>query len=129
MKHLKRYNESKEDIRTLSEIFLELTEDWSAKEVKAPSQYDYHSYYEIMIPVPSMVNNPRELGVDKSLVEYLDSYIEKSTRLQDLCQEIKVCLRRVESEFPQAKIEYSVIANDTNRFIKIGIFRFEKNID
>lgn len=136
MKHLKKYNQSKvnedssylnhEDINLLNEIFIVLVEDWGAKPIKLPSHYDYHSYYEIMIPVPSMVNTPRELGVDKSLVEYLDSYIEKSSKLQDFCNEIKVCLKRVESFISNAQIEYSVVVNESVKSIRIEIYHFEK---
>lgn len=136
MKHIRKYNESKDDIHLLDDIFIDLIEDWEAKRVKAPPQYDFNTYYEISIPVPSMVNNPRELGVDKSLVEYLDSYIDKSSKLVDLCNDIKVCLKRVESFFPGSKIEYSVvvidassspIVSDVRKFIKIEVYNFTKN--
>jgi hypothetical protein len=126
MKYLRKWNESKDDIHLLDDIFIDLIENWDAKEVKLSSQYDSHPYYEIMIPMPSMVNNPRELGVDRSLVEYLDSYIDKSSKLVDLCNDIKVCLKRVESFFPGSKIEYMVIVQETKKFIKIEIYNFTK---
>lgn len=123
MKNLKTYKVFESQIHLLDDIFIDLIENWGAKEVKLPSQYDSHSYYEIMIPVPSMVNTPRELGVDRSLVEFLNSYIEKSSRLQEFCNEIMVCLKRVESFFPDVKIAYSVVVNDSTRSIKIEIYK------
>ena len=127
MKHLRKYNESNEGFLSIHYIFLNLIEDWGAKEVKLSAQYDSHPYYEIMVPVPSIVNNPRELGVDRSLVEYLDSYIEKSSRLQEFCNEIKVAMRRVEGEFPGVKIGYSVVVvNDDKKWIKLEIYNFTK---
>ena len=125
MRHLKKYNESNEGFLSIHYIFLNLIEDWNAKEVKLPPQYS-HPYYEIMVPLPSMVNTPRELGVDKDLVEFLDSYIQKSSRLQEFCNEIKVSIKRVEMEFPQVKIGYSVFANDDRRWIKLEIYNFTK---
>jgi hypothetical protein len=73
-----------------------------------------------------MVNTPRELGVDKDLVEFLDSYIQKSSRLQEFCKEIKVSIKRVEMEFPQVKIGYSFFVNDDRRWIKLEIYNFTK---
>jgi len=128
MRYLKKYNESKDDIVYLHQIFADLIEDYGAKHVKIPPQYNTHSYYEISIPEISIKNSPRENGVSRNLDEYLDSYIEKTEKVVKLCNEIKSCINRIRDSFPNVKIEYSVIVNsDTNRRdIRLEIYDFDK---
>ena len=124
MKHLKRYNESKENIEHLHHIFADLIEDWGAEHVEIPETHDTHSYYEIVIKEPNMKNTPRQDGVDKNLEEYLNSHIEKSEKMIQFCNEIKSCLDRIKDAFPKCKAIYSVIVNqdESSRSIRIEIY-------
>jgi len=125
MKHLKKYNESKEDMEYLHQIFADLIEDYDARYVEIPEEYDYHSYYEILIPEPNMKNAPRQDGVDKSLEEYLDSYIEKSQNMVKLCNEVKSCIGRIKDAFPNARVEYNIIASDALPYLSSRTIRIE----
>lgn len=127
MKHLKKYNESKDDMEHLHQIFADLIEDYGARYVEIPDGHDFNSYYEIMIPEPNMKNSPRERGSTKNLDGYLDSYIEKTGKMISLCNEIKSCTNRIKDSFPNAKIEYSVIWNsDADRkTIRLEIYDFD----
>lgn len=129
MKHLKRYNESKEDMEYLHQIFADLIEDHGARYVEIPAGHDFHSYYEIVIPEPNIKNSPRENGVDKNLDGYLDSYIKKSERMINLCNEIKSCINRIKDSFPKANIEYTVTWNSDidKRTIRIEVYNFDEN--
>jgi hypothetical protein len=130
MKHLKRYNESKEDMEYLHQIFADIIEDYGARYVEIPAGHDFHSYYEIVIPEPIMKNSPRESGVDKNIDEYLDSYIEKSEKMIELCKEIKTCINRIRDEFTDVNIEYSVTVNNSDldrRTIRIEVYNFDEN--
>lgn len=128
MKHLKRYNESKDDMVYLNQIFADLVEDYDAKYIELPPQYNTHSYYEISIPEISIKNSPRENGVDRNIEEYLDSYIEKTEKVAKLCNEIKSCINRIKDAYPNVRIDYSIIVNsDTSRrHIRLEIINFDK---
>lgn len=128
MKHLKSYNESKDDIIYLHQIFADLIEDYGAKYVEIPDGHDFNSYYEINIPEPNMKNAPRLDGVKRDIDGYLDTYIEKSERMISLCKEIKSCIARIKDSFPNANVEYSVVVNsDTgSRRVRIEVYNFDK---
>ena len=64
-------------------------------------------------------------GVDKSLEEYLDSYIEKSQNMVKLCNEVKSCIGRIKDAFPNARVEYNIIASDALPYLSSRTIRIE----
>jgi hypothetical protein len=115
MKHLRKYNESKEELDTnyFNECFIEFIDDGaiaSHKEGRPLEQM--RECYQIDIRVPSCWFEP---GYS------LDDNIKSAKELHDFFLDVENCIEKVRIKYPDIECIYSTLQDGHNREVQIKI--------
>jgi hypothetical protein len=121
MKHLKKYNENKQEdfnIEYFNDCFIEFIDSGSWSEI-GDDYGDGRTYYEIIINLPGVHHKDGIWSFKKE--NTLSGNLKYAEELVEFYKEIENCIEKVKIKYPNIEIDFNIEKEDNDAF-KEGLF-------
>ncbi len=120
MKHLRKYNEDKEEfeIEYFNECFIDFIDDGAISEI-GNDYGDGRKYYEITINLPGSEYKDGSWSFKREST--LSGNLKYAEELVEFYKDIDTCIDKVKIKYPNIEIDFSIEKEDNDAF-KEGLF-------